>query len=204
MNIKINNQLNISKKSRTLIIAEISANHCGSKSNFLKHIIEANKNGADLVKIQTYEPQDMIINKKYIIKKGLWKKKNLWNLYKQAQTPFKWHYDAFKIAKKNKIELFSTPFSIRALDFLKKFNPNIYKISSFEITDLNLINEVAKKRKPIIISTGLSNKKEILSALRVIKKYHDKVIILYCVSGYPTPLAEISFERLKKSKMKQE
>jgi len=198
MNIKINNQLNISKKSRTLIIAEISANHCGSKSNFLKHIMEANKNGADLVKIQTYEPQDMIINKKYIIKKGLWKKKNLWNLYKQAQTPFKWHYDAFKIAKKNKIELFSTPFSIRALDFLKKFNPNIYKISSFEITDLNLINEVAKKRKPIIISTGLSNKKEILSALRVIKKYHDKVIILYCVSGYPTPLAEISFERLKK------
>ena len=198
MYIKINKQLNISKKSRTLIIAEISANHCGSKSNFLKHIIEANKNGADLVKIQTYEPQDMIVNKKYIIKKGLWKKKNLWNLYKQAQTPFKWHYDAFKIAKKNKIELFSTPFSIRALDFLKKFNPNIYKISSFEITDLNLINEVAKKRKPIIISTGLSNKKEISSALRVIKKHHDKVIILYCVSGYPTPLAEISFERLKK------
>ena len=103
MNIKINKQLNISKKSRTLIIAEISANHCGSKSNFLKHIIEANKNGADLVKIQTYEPQDMIINKKYIIKKGLWKKKNLWNLYKQAQTPFKWHYDAFKIAKKIKL-----------------------------------------------------------------------------------------------------
>ena len=87
MSISISKQLTISKNSRTLIIAEISANHCGSKSNFLKHIIEAKKNGADLVKIQTYEPQDMVINKKYVIRKGLWKKKNLWNLCKQAQTP---------------------------------------------------------------------------------------------------------------------
>ena len=200
MSISISKQLTISKNSRTLIIAEISANHCGSKSNFLKHIIEAKKNGADLVKIQTYEPQDMVINKKYVIRKGLWKKKNLWNLYKQAQTPFKWHYDAFKLAKKNKIELFSTPFSVRALNFLKKFNPNIYKISSFEITDLNLINEIAKKRKPIIISTGLSEINEILTALKVIKKYHNNIIILYCVSGYPTPLKEINFEKIKKIK----
>ena len=200
MSISISKQLTISKNSRTLIIAEISANHCGSKSNFLKHIIEAKKNGADLVKIQTYEPQDMVINKKYVIRKGLWKKKNLWNLYKQAQTPFKWHYDAFKLAKKNKIELFSTPFSVRALNFLKNFNPNIYKISSFEITDLNLINEIAKKRKPIIISTGLSEINEILTALKVIKKYHNNIIILYCVSGYPTPLKEINFEKIKKIK----
>jgi len=200
MNIKIGKKITISNNSRTLLIAEISANHCGSKSNFLKHIIEAKKNGADLVKIQTYEPQDMLINKKYIIKKGLWSKKNIWDIYKQAHTPFKWHYEAFKIAKKNKIELFSTPFSVRAVNFLKQFNPNIYKISSFEITDHNLINEVAKTRKPIIISTGLSNKNEILSALRIIKKYHNKIIVLYCVSGYPTPLGEINFKRIEQMK----
>ena len=200
MNINISKQLTISNNSRALIIAGISANHCGSKSNFLKHILAAKKNGADLVKIQTYEPQDMVVNKKYIIKKGLWKKKNLWKLYKQAQTPFKWHYDAFKIAKKNKIELFSTPFSIRALNFLKSFNPSIYKISSFELTDLNLINEIAKKRKPIIISTGLSIQKEITAAIKIIKKYHNKIIILYCVSGYPTPLKEINFQRIKRIK----
>jgi sialic acid synthase SpsE len=200
MKIKIGKNIIISKKTRTLIIAEISANHCGSKSNFLKHIIEAKKNGADFVKIQTYEPEDMIINKKFIIKQGLWKKINLWNLYKKAQTPFSWHKDAFKIAKKNKIELFSTPFSVRALNFLKKFQPNLYKISSFEITDHNLITEIAKTKKPIIISTGLSNMKEIIIALKIIKKYHSKIIVLYCVSGYPTPIHEINFKRINEIK----
>jgi len=200
MKIKVGKKLIISKNSRTLIIAEISANHCGSKSNFLKHIIEAKKNGADLVKIQTYEPKDMVVNKNFIIKQGLWKKINLWNLYKKAQTPFAWHKDAFKTAKKNKIELFSTPFSVRSLNFLKKFNPNLYKISSFEITDHNLINEIAKTKKPVIMSTGLSSKSEIISALKIIKKYHNKVIILYCVSGYPTPLDEINFQRIKNIK----
>ena len=82
---------------------------------------------------------------------------------------------------------------------MKSFNPNIYKISSFELTDLNLINEIAKKRKPIIISTGLSIKKEIIAAIKIIKKYHNKIIILYCVSGYPTPLKEINFQRIKKN-----
>ncbi len=202
MNIKLGNNLIISKKSRPMIIAEISANHCGSKKNFLKHILKAKKNGADLIKIQTYEPQDMVVNKKYKIKKGLWKNANLWKLYKKAQTPFNWHEDAFKLAKKNKIKLFSTPFSVRAVQFLKKFNPSVYKISSFEITDLNLINEIAKTKKPVIISTGLSNIKEIKSALKVIRKYHNKVIVLYCVSGYPTPLTEINFKKIEELKKK--
>ena len=86
-------------------------------------------------------------NKKYKIKKGLWKNSNLWKLYEKAQTPFKWHKDAFKIAKKHNIELFSTPFSIRAFHFLKKHNPNLYKISSFEITDFNLINRSCQNPK---------------------------------------------------------
>ncbi len=202
MTIKLGKKCLISNNSRPMIIAEISANHCGSKKKFLNHIVEAKKNGADLVKIQTYEPQDMVVNKKYKIKKGLWKNSNLWKLYEKAQTPFKWHKDAFKIAKKHNIELFSTPFSIRAFQFLKKHNPNLYKISSFEITDFNLINEVAKTQKPIIISTGLSTINEIKSALNIIKKHHDKIIVLYCVSGYPTPLDEIDFGKIAELKKK--
>ena len=188
----------IKKFKRTLIIAEVSANHCGSKKNFLNHILKAKESGADLVKIQTYEPKDMIVNKNFKIKSGIWKGKNLWKLYKQACTPFAWHKDAFKLAKKKNITLFSTPFSLRSLTFLKKFNPSLYKIASFELTDHKLINEIAKLKKPIILSTGLSTLKEINSSIKIIKKYHNKIILLYCVSGYPTPLKEINFNEIDK------
>ncbi len=193
---------NIKKFKRTLIIAEVSANHCGSKKNFLNHILKAKESGADLVKIQTYEPEDMIVNKNFKIKNGLWKGKNLWKLYDQACTPFAWHKDAFKLAKKKKITLFSSPFSLRSLSFLKTFKPPIYKIASFELTDHKLVNEIAKLKKPIILSTGLSTIKEIKSSIKIIKKYHNKIILLYCVSGYPTPLEEIDFNEIDKIKKK--
>ncbi len=188
----------IKKFKRTLIIAEVSANHCGSKKNFLNHILKAKEFGADLVKIQTYEPKDMIVNKNFEIKSGLWKGKNLWKLYKQACTPFTWHKDAFRLAKKKNITLFSTPFSIRSLIFLKKFKPPLYKVASFELTDHKLINEIAKLKKPVILSTGLSTLKEINSSVKIIKKYHNKIILLYCVSGYPTPLKEINLKEIEK------
>ncbi len=198
MILNINKKLKIGNNQRTLIIAEISANHCGSKKNFINHILKANECGADLVKIQTYEPEDMIVNKKFKIKTGLWKGKNLWDLYKKAQTPFDWHHDAFKLAKKHNIELFSTPFSLRALKFLNNFKPNIYKIASFELTDHRLVTEIAKKKKPIIMSTGLSSLSEIKAALKIIRRYHNKIILLYCVSGYPTPLEDINFKNIEK------
>ena len=197
MEIKINDRIKLSPNSRPLIIAEVSANHCGSKKQFLKHILNAKKCGADLVKIQTYEPNDMLVDKKFIIKKGLWKNNNLWKLYQKAQTPYEWHYDAFKLAKKNKIELFSTPFSVKSLNFLKKFKPKVYKISSFELTDHNLINEVAKLNKPIIISTGLAHINEIKAALKIIRKWHKKIILMYCVSSYPAKLEEVNFKQIK-------
>ena len=100
MTITLNKNLRISRNKRTLLIAEISANHCGSKKKFLNHIIKAKESGADLVKIQTYEPNDMLVDKNFKIKTGLWKNRNLWKLYEQAQTKFEWHYDAFKLAKK--------------------------------------------------------------------------------------------------------
>ena len=200
MNIKIDKFNSIGFNKKPLIIAEISGNHNGKKKLFLEHIKIAAKNGADLVKIQTYEPQDITIKevaKKFKLKKGIWKNKDLWNIYLKAHTPFNWHEDAFKLARKLKITLFSTPFSIRAVDFLEKFKVPIYKISSFEITDHQLINYIAKKKKPIILSTGMASLKEIQSAIKIIKKYHSKIVILYCVSGYPTKDVESNLNTIK-------
>ena len=203
--IKINSKISFSYNKPPLIIAEISGNHNQNKKRFLKLIDSAFKNGADLVKIQTYEPTDITLkskNKNFLIKKGLWKKKYLWDLYKKAHTPFKWHKDAFKIAKNNKGILFSSPFSIRAVDLLESLNVKIYKIASFEITDLKLINYIDQKKKPIIISTGNSSINEIKDAINIIKKYHNKIIILHCVSSYPTELENTNLDRINELKKK--
>ena len=136
-------------------------------------------------------------NKNFTINHGIWKGKSLWSLYKKAHTPFSWHKDAFKLAKKLNVVLFSTPFSKRAVDLLEKYKTPIYKIASFEITDLNLIDYVAKTKKPIIISTGMANINEIKSAINIIKKYHSKIVILHCVSSYPTPEMEANIINIK-------
>ena len=205
MKIKINDKLIFSDKEPPKIIAEISANHCGNKKKFLNLIKLAHQNGADLIKIQTYQPEDMVVNSKkkiYKIKKGLWKNSYLWDLYFKAQTPYKWHYDAFKLAKKIGATLFSTPFSLKAVELLEKQHVKLYKIASLENTDVKLIDTIAKTRKPIIISTGASNFKEIKEALKIINRYHNKVIILHCVSQYPTPLNEANLSRIKLLKKK--
>jgi pseudaminic acid synthase len=197
--IKITKNLEFSYKKPPLIISEISGNHNGSKKQFIKLIKSACKNGSDLIKIQSYEPMDITLNKsygKFIIKKGIWKKQKLWDLYKKAHTPFSWHEEAFKIAKKFNKVLFSSPFSLRAVDFLENLDCKIYKIASFEITDLKLINYVASKKKPIIISTGMASLNEIKEAIKIIKKYHSKIIILHCVSNYPTKLKNINLDRI--------
>ena len=201
MKLKIGKNVNITNQSRPLIIAEVSANHNGSKKLFMNHIRSAVKNGADLIKIQTYEPEDITLksrDKNFIIKNGTWKGKNLWDLYSRACTPFSWHNDAFKLAKKLKTPLFSSPFSKRAVDLLEKFKVPIYKIASFEITDLSLIDYIARKKKPIFLSTGMASLKEIKKAIAVIEKYHNKILILYCVSGYPTTEEETNILTIKK------
>ena len=162
-------------------------------------------NGADLVKIQSYEPKDITLNKrkgKYLIKRGLWKNINLWDLYKKACTPLSWHEDAFNIAKKYKKIIFSSPFSLRAVDKLENLNCKIYKIASFEITDVKLIDYIASKNKPIIISTGMASNDEITKAIKQINKYHNKIIILHCVSSYPTKLKDIKLHKIKELKEK--
>ncbi len=193
----------LKNKTKPLLIAEISGNHNGSKKRFLNLIESAFKNGADMVKIQTYEPKDITLktnDKKFMIKSGIWGKEYLWQLYEKAHTPYSWHSSAFKIAKKFNRQLFSSPFSTRAVDLLEKFNVQLYKLASFEITDFKLIKYIAKKNKPILISTGISNIQEIKNALKVINKYHNKVIIMHCVSNYPTKLEDTNLLRINKLK----
>ena len=200
-----NYKLGFSYKKPPLIIAEISGNHNGSKLRFLKLVKKACESKADLIKIQTYEPNDITLSSKsssYKIKKGIWKGKYYFDLYKKACTPYSWHEEAFKIAKKNKKIIFSSPFSIRAVDFLEKLNVPIYKLASFEITDLNLINYIASKNKPIIISTGMASINEIRRAIKIIEKHHNKIIILHCISNYPTKLKDTFLKNINYLKQK--
>ncbi len=198
---KITNNLSFNFNERPKIIAEVSGNHEGSKKKFLKLIKSAFENGADIVKIQTYEPKDITLknnNNEFYVKKGIWKNKHLWDLYSDACTPFSWHKDAFRLAKNlNKI-IFSSPFSLRGVDLLEKLNVKIYKIASFEITDLKLIRYIASKKKPIIISTGMATKNEINRAIKEIRKFHKKIIIMHCVSDYPTKLVNTNLKNIKR------
>ncbi len=203
-----NDKLDFSYKKPPKIIAEISGNHNGNKSRFLKLIKKACESNADFIKIQTYEPDDITLNLKntnFKIKDGVWKGKYLYSLYKKACTPYDWHYSAFKLAKKYKKIIFSSPFSIRAVDFLEKFKVPIYKIASFEITDYNLINYIASKKKPIILSTGMASLNEIQKAINIIEKHHKKIIILHCVSNYPTKIEDANLNRINflKNKFKE-
>ena len=176
-------------KSPPILIAEISANHTGSIQKAKKLILTAKKNGADLVKLQTYEPRNMTINsslKDFLVKDGLWKDYKLWDLYKEAQTPLKWQKELFDYSKKIKIPCFSTPYDDEGVDLLKKLNGKLYKVSSFEMKDSSLVKKICSIGKPVIISTGLANLKEINEVYKIAKKSGCKqLILLYCVSSYP-------------------
>ena len=188
-------------KNKVFFIAEVSANHCGNFNLAKKLIRCAYVNGADAVKLQTYTADTMTIksNKKYFkIKEGLWKDYMLWDLYNKAQTPLKWHKELFKYGKSLGIKVFSTPFDDTAVDFLEKLNCPIYKISSFEMTDLNLVKKVAQTKKPIIISTGMANLDEIETTVKTARKYGAKdITLLYCVSNYPSSIKDFNLKNIK-------
>ena len=188
-------------KNKVFFIAEISANHCGNFILAKKLIKCAYVNGADAVKLQTYTADTMTINsnKKYFkIKKGLWKGYNLWDLYNKAHTPLNWHKELFKYGKSLGIKVFSTPFDDTAVDFLEKLNCPIYKIASFEMTDLNLVKKVSKTKKPMIISTGMANLKEIETTVNTARKYGAKdITLLYCVSNYPSSIKDFNLKNIK-------
>jgi len=187
-------------KKSTFFVAEISANHNGSLLHAKKLIKIAKKYGADAVKLQTYTPETITIKSNKLdfkIRGGLWSGKTLWDLYEKAQTPFEWHKELFDYAKKLKITCFSTPFDETAVDLLESLNCPFYKVASFEMNHIPLIKRIAQTNKPIIISTGMANLKEIDLAYKTAKNNGAKeVIILYCVSNYPSKISDFNFHNI--------
>jgi len=176
------------------IIAELSANHNGSIETAKQTILAAKENGADAIKLQTYTADTMTIdcnNDEFMIKGGLWDGYKLYDLYDWAHTPYEWHQELFEYAAQIGITIFSTPFDKTAVDLLESLNTPAYKIASFEITDLPLIQYIAKTGKPIIMSTGMANEQEISEAIQVITDAGgNELIVLHCISSYPAPLEE--------------
>jgi len=188
-------------KKKIFFVAEISANHNGLFDNAKRLIATAKKYGADAVKLQTYTPDTITIKSlrdEFMIKKGLWKGSTLWNLYNKAQTPFEWHKELFNYAKKLKITCFSTPFDESGVDLLESLNCPFYKVASFELNHIPLIKKIAQTKKPIIISTGMANLKEIDLAYKTAKNNGAKeIVLLYCVSNYPSKISDFNFNNIR-------
>ena len=198
---KIKNRT-IDIKNRPFIVAELSGNHSGSLSKALRLIKLAKKSGADAVKIQTYTPEDITLNvnrKDFVInnKYGPWNKKKLFDLYKKAHTPIEWHKKIFQYAKKLKIICFTSVFNEKRIAFLEKLGCPAYKIASFENNHYPLIKSVLKTNKPVIVSTGMMNLKEISELVIFLKKYRTKnLAILKCTSSYPSKIEEANISTI--------
>ena len=175
------------------IIAELSANHNGDLDVAIETIRAAKKTGADAIKLQTYTPDTLTIdcdNEHFRIEGGtLWDGKTLYELYGEAYTPWEWHKKLFEVAEEEGLICFSSPFDFTAVDFLEELNVPAYKIASFEIQDIPLIEYAASKGKPIIISTGIAEEKDIQLAVDTCRKAgNNDIILLKCTSSYPAPL----------------
>ena len=189
------------EKDGTYIIAEMSANHNGSLENALDTIRVAKEIGANCIKLQTYTADTLTLDsdkEDFIIKGGtLWDGKKLYDLYKEAYTPWEWHKELFEYAREIGIDIFSSPFDKSAVDFLEQLEPSAYKIASFEITDYELIRYTASKRRPMIISTGIATIDEIQDAVDICRNEgNEDIILLKCTSAYPAPLDEANLKTI--------
>lgn len=184
------------------VIAELSANHNGSLATAIETIRAAKRSGADAIKFQTYTADTLTLDcdeSDFVIKGGtIWDGKKLHDLYKEAYTPWEWHEQLFEVAKEEGLVCFSSPFDKTAVDFLETLHCPIYKIASFEITDIPLIEYVAKKGKPIIISTGIASYEDIHLAVETCRKVgNDNITLLKCTSSYPAPVAEANLAMMQ-------
>lgn len=191
----------IEKNQSTFIVAEISANHNGNFDNAVKLIKEAAKSGADAVKLQTYTADTITIdcnNEYFQIKQGtLWDGRALYDLYKEAYTPWEWQPKLKKIAEEEGIACFSSPFDKTAVDFLEDMKVPAYKVASFEITDIPLIEYIASKGKPVILATGIANLSDIEEAVNACKRMeNNQIAVLKCTSAYPAPFKDINLRTI--------
>jgi len=186
--------LSFTSNMKVMIIAELSANHNGSFETAIETIKAAKRAGADAIKLQTYTADTITLNSNkpdFQIKGTIWDGQNLYQLYKQAYTPWEWHEELFRVAKEEGLICFSSPFDSTAVDLLESLNAPAYKIASFEITDIPLIEYVASKGKPVIISTGIAGLDDIELALDACKRMGNKqIILLKCTSSYPAPIED--------------
>ena len=184
---------------RPIFIAEISANHLSSLARAHELIESASQAGANAVKLQTYKPESMTLDlERFSVSRDhdLWGGLNLFQLYKEAMTPWEWHKELFEHAEGLGIQAFSSPFDHSAVDFLEGLDCPIYKIASLETGDVDLISYVASKGKPIIISTGASTLNEIDAAVQAAEKVRDKLTLLVCTSSYPAEAADAHVNRI--------
>jgi pseudaminic acid synthase len=190
---KIGN-FDFNQNKSVFIIAELSANHNGSLETAIETIHAAKRAGADCIKLQTYTADTITIDSDkddFIIKGTIWKDKKLYDLYAEAYTPWEWHETLFKVAEAVGLICFSSPFDKKAVDFLENLNVPAYKIASFEITDIPLIEYVASKGKPIIISTGVAELEDIELAVETCRNAgNNQIALLKCTSSYPAPINE--------------
>ena len=191
----------INKNSPTFIIAELSANHNGSIETAIETIRAAKRAGADCIKLQTYTADTITIDSRkddFLIKGTIWDGKNLHDLYQEAYTPWEWHKQLFDVAEEEGLICFSSPFDKSAVDFLEDLNAPAYKIASFEITDIPLIEYVASKGKPVIISTGIATEEDIQLALNACYRMGNyDVALLKCTSSYPAPIEEANMKMIQ-------
>ena len=171
------------------IIAEMSANHGGKLDNALKIVREVAKAGADCLKIQTYTADSITIdcdNDEFLIKGGLWDGYKLYDLYKDAGTPYEWQARIKQECDACGIDFLSTPFDPKAVDFLESIGCEAYKIASFELVDIPLIEYAAAKGKPMIMSCGMASEEEIKDAVDAcLRQNNNKIYLLKCCSEYP-------------------
>lgn len=190
----------------TYIIAEMSGNHAGSKAHAKEIIHAAKESGADCIKIQTYTPDTLTIdchNEYFQIADGTWKGENLYQLYGKAYTPWEWQGELKEEAEKIGLHFLSTPFDKTSVDFLESIGLSHYKIASFELVDIPLIEYVASKGKPIIMSTGMATFEEIREAVEAAERMeNNKIALLKCASAYPAITDEMNLLTMNDMRIK--